>query len=71
MTSRNVLELAKTHQPGENEAVRFIERWIARLGDEPKKQTATETPGMEGPETVDSGTGVPGARSSRDKTSRD
>ena len=55
---RNALELAKTHQPGENEAVRFIERWIARLAGEPKKQTARETPGMEGPETVDSGAGV-------------
>ena len=64
----NALELAKTHHPGENEAVRLIERWIAKPGDEPKKQTARETPGIEGPETetsgperpetVDSGTGV-------------
>ena len=64
----NALGLAKRYHPEENEAVRFIERWIAKLGNEPKKQTARETPAIEGlemetsgperPETVDSGTGV-------------
>lgn len=79
---RNALELAQTYQPGGNEeAVRFIEKWIAKLGDEPKKQTAREIPGIERPRDGDFGDGKTGdggfghrssgARSSRDKSSRD
>ena len=65
---RNALELAKTHHSGENEAVRFIERCVAKLGDESKKQTARETPGIEGPETETSG---PERPETVDKSSRD